>query len=216
MSVARGTYPPVPGRGGGMGHHGRVATENAVPQIGTAPTTTQKRPGMGAKSVKDMVLSLAAVMLAGLVIYYFIPHSGGNGVHAVAGGIDSSVTSARRAAPYPVLAPVGLPKGWTATQVNYDGADGSDAVWSLGYIDPSGQYVSVQQSNGAAADFISSVTTGGVKVAGTSTIDGQTWAHYQGTNYRALVLRTPKVTTVVTGTESYAAMETFAAALRSS
>ena len=58
---------------------------------------------MGAKSVKDMVLSLAAVMLAGLVIYYFIPHSAGNGVHPVEGGITSSVDSARRAAPYPVL-----------------------------------------------------------------------------------------------------------------
>ena len=171
---------------------------------------------MGAKSVKDMVLSLAAVMLAGLVIYYFIPHSGGNGVHAVEGGITSSVDSARRAAPYPVLAPSGLPKGWTATEVNYDGMDAMDAQWSLGYIDPSGQYVSVQQSNGSAADFISSVTTNGVKVSGTSTVNGVSWAHYQGTNYRALVLETPKVTTVVTGTESFAAMETFAAALRSS
>ena len=171
---------------------------------------------MGANSVKDMVLSLAAVMLAGLVIYYFIPHSAGNGVHPVQGGIASSVDSARRAAPYPVLAPSGLPKGWTATEVNYDGMDAMDAQWSLGYIDPSGQYVSVQQSNGSAADFISSVTTNGVKVSGTSTVNGVSWAHYQGTNYRALVLETPKVTTVVTGTESFAAMETFAAALRSS
>ena len=171
---------------------------------------------MGAKSVKDMVLSLAAVMLAGLVIYYFIPHSAGSGVHAVEGGITSSVDSARRAAPYPVLAPSGLPKGWTATQVNYDGMDATNAVWSLGYIDPNRQYVSVQQSNGSAAAFISSVTTSGVKVGGTSTINGATWAHYQGTDYRALVLETPKVTTVVTGTESFAAMDAFAATLRSS
>ena len=168
---------------------------------------------MGAKSVKDMVLSLAAVMLAGLVIYYFIPHSGGDGVHAVQGGISSSVDSARRAAPFPVLAPGGLPKGWTATEVNYDGMDATDAIWSLGYIDPQRQYVSVQQSNGSAATFIPSVTTSGVKVSGTSTINGVVWAHYQGSNYRALVLETPKVTTVVTGTESYAAMDAFAAKL---
>ncbi|MBC3842691.1 DUF4245 domain-containing protein [Streptacidiphilus sp. 4-A2] len=171
---------------------------------------------MAAKSVKDMVLSLAAVMLAGLVIYYFIPHSGGNGVHAVQGGIASSVDSARRAAPYPVLAPSDLPKGWTATAVNYDGMDATDAQWTLGYIDPKGAYVSVQQSNGTAGPFISSVTTSGVKVSGTSTVNGAVWAHYQGTNYRALVLETPKVTTVVTGTESFAAMEYFASTLRSS
>ncbi|QMU75152.1 DUF4245 domain-containing protein [Streptacidiphilus sp. PB12-B1b] len=193
-----------------------MATQNAAAQAGTAPTTTQKRPGMGAKSVRDMVLSLAAVMLAGLVIYYFIPHSGGNGVHAVEGGIGSSVASARRVAPYPVLAPVGLPKGWTATAVDYNGTDPHAAVWTLGYIDPSRQYVSVQQSNGGASDFIAGVTTGGVKVAGVSTIDGVTWSHYQGSDYRALVLQTPKVTTVVTGTESFAAMDAFAATLRSS
>jgi hypothetical protein len=216
MSVARGTYPPVRGSAEAMGHHGRVATENPAEQIGTAPTTTQKRPGMGAKSIKDMVLSLIAVMAAGGVIYFFIPHSGGNGVHAVEGGITSSVDSARRAAPFPVLAPVGLPSGWTATQVNYDGMDPANAVWSLGYIDPNGQYVSVQQSNGPAASFITGVTTSGVKVAGSTLVDGVAWSHYQGTNYRALVLQTPKVTTVVTGTESYAAMGTFAAALKSS
>ena len=197
-----------------MGHHGYVATENAVAQVGTAPTTTQKRPGMGSKSIKDMVLSLAAVMLTGLVIYYFIPHSGGNGVHPVEYG--AAVDSARRAAPYPVLAPTGLPKGWNATEVNYNGMDATDAVWSLGFIDPGGQYVSVQQSNGAPADFIPSVTTGGVKVSGTSTVNGVVWSHYQGSNYRALVLQTPKVTTVVTGTESYAAMESFAARLSGS
>ena len=197
-----------------MGHHGSVATENAAGQLGTAPTTTQKRPGMGAKSIKDMVLSLIAVMAAGLVIYFFIPHTAGSGVHPVEGGITSSVDSARRAAPYPVLAPVGLPSGWTATQVNYDGADPANAVWSLGYIDPSRQYVSVQQSNGSAAAFIASVTTNGVKVAGSSLVNGVAWSHYQGTDYRALVLQTSKVTTVVTGTESYAAMATFAAALK--
>src|SRR5580700_4657293 len=107
MSVAWGTCAPVRGGGGAMVHHGGVATENAAAQTGTAPTTTQKRPGMAGKSVRDMVLSLIAVMAAGLVIYLFVPHSGGNGVHPVE--YQVALDTAQRAAPYPLLAPKELP-----------------------------------------------------------------------------------------------------------
>ncbi len=196
-----------------MVHHGRVATQSAPAQTGTAPTRTQKRPGMAGKSARDMILSLIAVMAAGLVIYWFIPHgSGGNGVHAVE--YDAAVQSARRAAPYPVLAPVGLSKGWKATAVEYDGSDAADAEWTLGFIDPNGQYVAVRQSNGPEAAFLADATTDGVKQAATSTVDGAVWSHYQGDRYRALVLRTAKGTTAVTGTESFADLETFAATLK--
>lgn len=196
----------------GMGHHGRVATESASAQTGTAPTKTQSRPGMAGKSVRDMILSLLAVMAAGFVIYYFVPHSGGSGVHPVE--YQAALSSAERAAPYQVLAPAGLPAGWNATAVEYDGADPQDSQWTLGFIDPAKQYVAVRQSNGPAAAFLADATTNGVKQAATSTVDGKVWSHYQGDRYRALVLETGKVTTVVTGTESFAGLEKFAAALK--
>ncbi|MEY9963423.1 hypothetical protein ABIA33_001456 [Streptacidiphilus sp. MAP12-16] len=189
-----------------------MATQSAPAQTGTAPTQTRKRPGMAGKSVRDMVLSLAAVMAAGLVIYLFVPHSGGNGVHPVE--YNAALDSARRAAPYPVLAPTGLPQGWNATAVQFDGADAQNAQWTLGFIDPAGQYVAVRQSNGPLAAFLADATTNGVKQSGSSTVGGVVWNHYQGVRYRALVLESGKDTTVVTGTESYAELEKFAAALR--
>ena len=167
---------------------------------------------MAGKSARDMVLSLIAVMAAGVVMYIFIPHSGGNGVHPVE--YRTAVLSARRFAPYRVLAPVGLPKGWNATAVEYDGSDAADAQWTLGFIDPHGQYVAVRQSNGAEKPFLADATTNGVEQTATSTVNGTVWARYQGSRYRALVLRTGKETTVVTGTESYAALATFAATLK--
>ncbi|MFC1417477.1 DUF4245 domain-containing protein [Streptacidiphilus cavernicola] len=189
-----------------------MATESAPAQTGTAPTRTQKRPGMAGKSARDMVLSLIAVMAAGLVIYYFIPHSGGDGVHPVE--YNAAVQSARRAAPYPVLAPVGLAKGWNATAVEYDGSDPANAEWTLGFIDPHGQYVAIRQSNGPMDAFLADATTNGVKQPATSTVDGTVWSHYQGDRYRALVLQTPKGTTAITGTESYTALAAFAATLK--
>ncbi len=167
---------------------------------------------MAGKSVRDMILSLLAVMAAGFVIYYFIPHSGGNGVHAVE--YRSALSSAERAAPYQVLAPAGLPSGWNATAVEYDGNDPQDAEWTLGFIDPAKQYVAVRQSNGPVTAFLADATTNGVKQAATSTVDGKAWSHYQGDRYRALVLESGKVTTVVTGTESFANLEKFAATLK--
>jgi hypothetical protein len=167
---------------------------------------------MAGKSARDMILSMIAVMAAGAVMYIFIPHSGGNGVHPVE--YRTAVVSARRAAPYPILAPVGLPKGWNATAVEYDGQDTQDAEWTLGFIDPAGQYVAVRQTNGPAAAFLADATTNGVRQSATSTVDGTVWSHYQGTRYRALVLKTAKGTTAVTGTESYAALAAFAATLK--
>ncbi|MFC1412803.1 DUF4245 domain-containing protein [Streptacidiphilus sp. N1-12] len=189
-----------------------MATQSAPAQTGTAAAPAPKRRGMANKSARDMVLSMILVMAAGVVIYLFIPHSGGDGVHPVE--YNAALQSARRAAPYPVLAPEGLAKGWNATAVEYDGADPADAQWTLGFIDPAGQYVAVRQSNGPAADFLADATTNGVKQAGTSTVDGTVWSHYQGDRYRALVLQTAKGTTAVTGTESFADLARFAAKLK--
>ncbi|WP_370099531.1 DUF4245 domain-containing protein [Streptacidiphilus sp. MAP12-20] len=177
--------------------------------MATENVTVRKRPGMAAKSVRDMVLSLAAVLAAGIVIYFFIPHSGGDGVHAVP--YQDSVLSARRAAPYPLLAPQGLPSGWNATAVSYDGP--KDAVWTLGFIDPDKQYVALKQSSGAADAFIRDATIDGVKQAATTQVNGVAWTQYQGSRYQALVLKGAKGTTVVFGTEGFAKLGEFAATL---
>jgi hypothetical protein len=166
---------------------------------------------MAAKSVRDMVLSLAAVLAAGIVIYFFIPHTGGNGVRPVP--YADSVVSARRAAPYPLLSPQDLPSGWNATAVSFDGSDPSAAVWTLGFIDPAGQYVAIKQSNGPSDAFIHDATLDGQKLSTTTLVDGTAWTQYQGSRYQAIVLKGAKGTTVVFGTETFAKLGDFAAKL---
>ncbi len=195
---------PADGGATAMVHHGGVATENV---------TVRKRPGMAAKSVRDMVLSLAAVLAAGIVIYLFIPHSGGNGVRPVQ--YEDSVLSARRAAPYPLLAPSpgALPSGWNATSVNFDASNPAAAVWTLGFIDPAGQYVAIEQSNAPADSVIHDATLDGQKTSATTLVDGTAWTQYQGGRYQAIVLKGAKGTTVVFGTETFAKLGDFAAKL---
>ncbi|WP_236653186.1 DUF4245 domain-containing protein [Streptacidiphilus melanogenes] len=181
--------------------------------MATENVTVRKRPGMAAKSVRDMVLSLAAVLAAGIVIYLFIPHSGGSGVPPVQ--YQDSVLSARRAAPYPLLAPPpqALPSTWKATSVNFDASNPEAAVWTLGFIDPEGQYVAIEQSNAPADSVIHDATLDGQKTPATTLVNGTAWTHYQGSRYQAIVLKGTKGTTVVYGTETFAKLGDFAAKL---
>jgi hypothetical protein len=190
-----------------------VASEAATGSAGG--TQARKRPGMASKTARDMVLSMALVIAAGFGIYLFVPHSGGDGVHPLSSGVyTAAVDSARRSAAFPVLAPEGLAGGYRVTSAEYTVGDATGASWHVGVIDPSGQYVAVEQSNGPLRQWLAGVTTNAVPAGGTVTLDGKQWQRYQGDRYRALVLPGAKDTTVVTGTESYQQLADFAAHLR--
>lgn len=154
---------------------------------------------------------MAAVVGLGLVAYVFIPHSGGDGVHAVDYG--SAVASARRAAPYPLLSPVGLPDKWKATSVQYQANADGHAVWHLGFVTPDGQYAAIEQSD-APKDTVLATAVSGYQADGSSTIGGHSWDRVQGQHYRGLTEATGTATTVVTGTASYDELGQLAAALR--
>lgn len=188
-----------------------------------------------------MVPSLAVVLLAAFFIYLFVPHD--ESVDPVK-PVDYKVEldSARRAAPYPVLAPEGLPGKWRATSVRYD-ADGPDGrVWHLGFMTPDTQYAAVEQSDEKRpVQYIEDVTHGARKTAKTVRVRGEEWTRYEGGKYDALVRISPggsgasagsggdaeagkgagrdssskdrPYTTVVTGTASFAQLQKMAAAL---
>ena len=64
----------------------------------------------GTQTVRDMLISLAVILLAAWVIYLFIPHDEeADPVRPVSYRVE--LDSARRAAPYPVAAPLG-PSCW--------------------------------------------------------------------------------------------------------
>jgi hypothetical protein len=165
----------------------------------------------GKQSVRDMILSLALIGLVAGVIYVFIPH---DDAEPELKRVDYRVEllTARRAAAYPVAAPEGLPTAWKATSVRYDGSE-FDA-WHLGFHDPDGQYVAVEQSTEKPAAFIATASQGAEETQATQRIGDQTWQRYEGTQYDALVLKGKNATTVVTGTASFGQLAKMAQALK--
>ncbi|MER6358894.1 DUF4245 domain-containing protein [Streptomyces sp. NPDC001634] len=163
------------------------------------------------KTVRDMLLSLGLIGLMAGVIYLFIPHDD----HAPdLKRVDYRVEllTARRAATYPVAAPEGLPDTWKPTSVRFQG-DHFDA-WHLGFQDPTGQYVAIEQSTQKAATFIDEASQGAEETKVTQDIGGRTWQRYTGGRYDALVFRDKGSTTVVTGTASFAQLTKMAESLK--
>jgi hypothetical protein len=167
----------------------------------------------GTQTVRDMVLSLTLIVLAAGVIYLFIPHDEDQDpVKTVGYGVE--VTTARRAAPYPVAAPQGLPETWRATSVRYRGAGGAGATWHLGFVTPGNEYAAVEQSDARPESFVEDVTLGARATGRTQDVGGTAWRRYEGEKYDALVRRGTGVTTVVTGTASFERLGELAGALR--
>jgi hypothetical protein len=166
----------------------------------------------GKQSVRNMILSLGVCVLAAGVIYLFIPH---DDTPPDLKRVDYRVEllTARRAASYPVAAPEGLPAAWKATSVRFRGAE-SDA-WHLGFHDPEGQYVAIEQSaQEKQSVFIDDATQGAEDTGDTQRIGDRTWQRYEGERYDALVLKEQGSTTVVTGSASFQQLAEMAGALR--
>lgn len=165
------------------------------------------------KTVRDMLLSLGVIGIAAAVIYLFIPHGGGP---PDLERVDYSVelVTARRAASYPVAAPEGLPDSWKATSVRFRAHEKDH--WHLGFQDPDGQYVAIEQSADDRKAFIKDASQGGHATEVTQKINDRTWTRYTGGRYNALVLEEDAegATTVVTGTASWDRLTTMAKALK--
>ncbi|MEU6574431.1 DUF4245 domain-containing protein [Streptomyces sp. NPDC046805] len=164
------------------------------------------------KTVRDMILSLGLIGIAAGVIYLFIPHDD----HAPdLKRVDYRVEllTARRAATYPVAAPEGLPRTWKATSVRFQGED--SGRWHLGFQNPEGQYVQIEQSREKRAEFIDQASQGAKATKVTEKIGDRTWTRYTGGRYDALVLEnTPGSTTVVAGTAPFAQLTKMAESLK--
>ncbi|MFE0873331.1 DUF4245 domain-containing protein [Streptomyces smyrnaeus] len=169
----------------------------------------------GAQAVRDMVISLAVIILAAWVIYLFIPHDENKDpVKTVSYRVE--LASARRAAPYPVAAPQGLSKEWRATSVRYTADGPKGTVWHLGFVTPDNEYAAVEQSDQERpVRFIDDVAQGAEKTSKKQHVAGEEWTRYQGQKYDALVRPAAdgKSVTVVTGTASFRQLGELAEAL---
>ncbi|MEV8567030.1 DUF4245 domain-containing protein [Streptomyces sp. NPDC051322] len=165
----------------------------------------------GKQTVRGLVQSMAVIGAVVACIYVFVPH-GGNSEPTKAVDYRVELLSAQRAAPYPVEAPVGLSAKWKPTSVSYAEQDGN--AWHLGFLDPEGQYVAVEQSTGDAEKFVTTVTRDASKTAKTQQVDGKSWQRWKGPKYDALVRQDKGSTTVVMGTAPYDQLAEMASALQ--
>ncbi|NYI08050.1 hypothetical protein FHU37_005079 [Allostreptomyces psammosilenae] len=168
----------------------------------------------GRETVRDMVFSLGAVGIVVAAMIAVAPHEETDPVRPVDYTVD--LQAARRSAPYPVLAPEGLPERWRATSVRFDGADPNATTWHLGFINPQEEYAAVEQSNGPEQGFLDEVLRGG-EDDGTAVVEGEEWRRLQGDRYRGLVRQDAEgVTTAVLGTAPYEQLAELAGALEHS
>jgi hypothetical protein len=158
-----------------------------------------------------MVLSLAVIGLMVGFIYLFLPRDDSDPeLERVDYRIE--LVTARRAAPYPVLAPQGLPDSWKPTSVRYSAA--KSHTWHLGFHIPGNDYIQVQQSTtDPAAKFLDDATQGAEETDVTERIGGRTWTRWTGGRYDALVHQDGPTTTVVAGTASFEKLARMAEAL---
>ncbi|MFJ3169413.1 DUF4245 domain-containing protein [Streptomyces roseus] len=164
----------------------------------------------GKQTVWDMVRSLAVIGVVVAGIYIFVPHDDkSDPTHVVDYRVET--ITARRAAPYPVAVPVGLPAQWRATSVTYDRKAAN--AWHLGFLDPKGQYVAIEQSSDASVKHLTSVTQKAKPTGQTQQIGDLTWERWEGDKYDALVRQEQGYATVVTGTASFEELGAMVAAL---
>ncbi|MBB1245311.1 DUF4245 domain-containing protein [Streptomyces durbertensis] len=177
----------------------------------------------GLKTVRDMVLSMAVIGAGAAVLYLTLPNNESQDpVREI--GYQQELATAGRAAPYPLVAPEGLPEKWRATSVTYRAQSDHGAVWHLGFMDPGNQYVAIEQSDGDRRKFIGKVTHRAEETDRVERVNGQEWIRYEGPKYNALVLKDGEApgggdggegsTTLVTGTASYERLKEMAAALQ--
>lgn len=164
----------------------------------------------GKQTVWDMVRSLGVIGLVVAGIYLFIPHDEKADPTRTVDYRVETIT-ARRAAPYPLAVPVGLPAEWRATSVTYERKNADS--WHLGFLDPKQEYVALEQSTDVSVKYLGRVTRQAKATGQTQQVGDAAWERWEGEKYDALVKQDQGFVTVVTGTASFEQLGAMASAL---
>jgi Protein of unknown function (DUF4245) len=129
------------------------------------------------------------------------------------------LTALAALAPYPAVAPAGLPGSWlpVSSLLTVGGANGAGTVtWHLGFTAPDGALASLEETDAAAAAFVRRMTNGGTPLPPTR-LAGRAWS-VCGTpsrGQRSMYFTSPAgFTVVVTGNATWAELRELAASLR--
>jgi hypothetical protein len=183
----------------------------AEPGYTVLPRSTKSRAN---QTVRDLVLSMLVVGLFVAFLYIMVLRPTPDPIRVV--DVAGPASQAQVAGVFDVLVPV-LPEGWRATSARLSAGPTEDTgQWYNGYISPTGEFLAVVQQDYDLADFVKTHTQAGTP-QGTVEIAGQQWTRYSspGASDRSLVRQGADGTVVVTGTVTDAALEQFAASLRS-
>ena len=152
---------------------------------------------------------------AAIVVVIPAPHA----AEPVTVSYRADLAKLTRLAPYPAVAPAGLPASWqpVSSGLAVGGANGAGTVtWQLGYMTSDGSLASLEETNASASAFVKRMTNDGTALA-PSPLDGRTWglSVTPSRGQRSMYLTSPAgFTVVVTGNATWAELRELAASLR--
>ncbi len=162
-------------------------------------------------------VSALGCLLAAAVVVVAIPAP--HAAEPVTISYRGDLAKLARLAPYPAVAPVGLPTSWppVSSGLAVGGANGTGTVtWQLGYVTPDGSLASLEETNASAGAFVRRMTNDGTPLAPVR-LDGQTWSlsATPSRGQRSMYVTSPAgFTVVVTGNATWAQLRELAASLR--
>ncbi|WP_422745331.1 DUF4245 domain-containing protein [Mycobacterium sp. WMMD1722] len=159
----------------------------------TGPAYPQAKPRV-LQDGRDMFWSMAPLVLACIVLAGLLGMCSFQGTrtsNSPAPSFDApaALQDDANALPVPIRVPV-LPEGWQSNSGGREGIEGGRVdpaseqpvravVSRVGYLTPSGQYLSLSQSNADEDKLVESITPGLVP-SGSEDVDGVTWVVYRG------------------------------------
>jgi hypothetical protein len=167
------------------------------------------------KLVRGSVSALGCLAAAAIIVVAVpVPHAAEPATISYA----SDLAALARLAPYPAVAPAGLPAAWqpVSSGLAVGGANGPGTVtWQLGFMTPDGALATLEESNASPAAFIRRMTNDGT-VLSPAGVDGQAWqlSSTPSRGQRSMYRTSPAgFTVVVTGNATWAQLRELAAAL---
>jgi hypothetical protein len=166
--------------------------------------------------VRVSAAALGCLLAAAIIVVAVpVPHA----AEPVTISYSGDLAALARQAPYPAVAPAGLPASWApvSSGLAVGGANGAGTVtWQLGFMTPDGALASLAETNANAAAFIRRMTNDGTPLAPTR-LNGQTWrtSSTPARGQRSMYRTSPAgLTLVVTGDATWAELRELAASLR--
>ncbi len=171
---------------------------------------TASRYALG--SVPNMLRSLAAVLGLVLVLILMVPRV--SSISRPPVDVHSSAVAVVGDTGWPIEEPRGLPAGWNATAVRFVRSTDGLMTWHAGYQTPTGDYVAIEQTKGATPGWLEAETNR-APIVGHTTVGGRTWTQYRRPDktQNSLVAGpsgSADLTTVITGTGTFAELAAFA------